>query len=178
MTLPPRWNPLPAPYREVTVDGATFPADDPELVRVAFPDTEGGQPLGPAIYCQECGESYPEELSPDAQEWAAEPCPDSDQLDDDDEPVGPHNTAGAQLAWLNSAQIHLDPDHDEVTVTVSVGDPRGALAMTVGQDDDGHIYVHVPHPDAPMPHLRDLRHFDPADPRGAMTTRPPEEDPR
>ena len=172
MTLPPRWNPLPAAYHVVTVDGDPVESDDAESVGIHFPDAENGHDA--AVYCRDCLATF------DHHDDAAEdgPCPDSDQLDDDDEPVGPHNTADAQLAWINSAAIHLDPDHDEVTVTVSVGDPRGALAMTVGQDDDGHIYVHVPHPDDPMPHLRDLRYFHPADPRGAMTTRPPEEDPR
>lgn len=35
------------------------------------------------------------------------------------------------LSWCNSAAIRLDEGRDTVTVTISVGDPRGAFAMRV-----------------------------------------------
>ena len=56
------------------------------------------------------------------------------------------------LTWLNSAQVVVDPDHDEVRLSVSVGDPRGAFVFTVRRVADGRLIIHTPHPGEGMPH--------------------------
>ncbi len=63
------------------------------------------------------------------------------------------------LAWCNSARISLDPDDDEITVSISTGDPRGAFTMTVRRvpaDSDsqyaGRLVLHVPYAGMPLAH--------------------------
>lgn len=56
------------------------------------------------------------------------------------------------LAWCNSAAIHVDGERDTVTVSVSVGDPRGAFTMEVRRKPDGTILLHLPHPGESLPH--------------------------
>lgn len=59
-----------------------------------------------------------------------------------------HDAHDAQIArveaLVNSAAI--DWNGDDLTVTISTGDPRGAFAMTVRVMDDGTRLLHVPHP--------------------------------
>jgi hypothetical protein len=54
---------------------------------------------------------------------------------------------------VNSASINFDDDHMECTVTISVGDPRGAFAMTIRRLNDGKLILHVPHEAEPLPHM-------------------------
>lgn len=56
--------------------------------------------------------------------------------------------------WFNSARIHVDPERDEVTCAVSVGDPRGAFVFTVRRKPDGELLIHTPYPGEGMPHMR------------------------
>lgn len=56
--------------------------------------------------------------------------------------------------WFNSARINVDPDKDEVTCSVSVGDPRGAFVFTVRRTDDGTLQIHTPYPGESLPHMR------------------------
>lgn len=56
--------------------------------------------------------------------------------------------------WFNSARIHADPEQDEVTCVVSVGDPRGGFAFTVRRKSDGTLLLHTPHPGEGAPHMR------------------------
>lgn len=58
------------------------------------------------------------------------------------------------LSWCNSANIRQDPDDDAVHVSISVGDPRGAFAMTIRRLDDGSLVMHVPYPGESMPHMK------------------------
>lgn len=48
-------------------------------------------------------------------------------------------------AWCNSAAISVDDDEDTVTVSISVGDPRGAFVMVMGRRDGG-LFLSVPDP--------------------------------
>src|SRR5262249_39058457 len=59
----------------------------------------------------------------------------------------------APLGWVNSATIHLDREDDAVHVLISVGDPRGAFAMTVRRLQDGRLVMHVPYPGEGMSHM-------------------------
>lgn len=62
-----------------------------------------------------------------------------------------HEWETIPLHWANSASIHARPDRDEIQVTISVGDPRGAFVMTVERRDDG-LYLSVPHAGMSAPH--------------------------
>lgn len=70
------------------------------------------------------------------------------------------------LAWCNSARIHLDAKADEVTVTISTGDPRGAFGMSIRRipaiydgageitnpDKAGRLVMHVPYEGMSLAH--------------------------
>lgn len=57
------------------------------------------------------------------------------------------------LTWLNSARIVTNPENDEVSCLVSVGDPRGAFCFTVRRLSDGRLVIHTPHPGETMAHM-------------------------
>lgn len=93
--------------------------------------------------------------------------PDDDTADDDpadDGPAdgtGPHSPERIPLSWVNSAVIDTDEKDDSVTVSISVGDPRGAFCFTVRRIPDGadceiagRLVMHVPYPGEPLPHER------------------------
>lgn len=86
------------------------------------------------------------------------PVPSDDEIDS----VAVRNEAGengyeidseSPIAWLNSARIAVDRDHDEVSLMISVGDPRGAIAMSVRKTPDGRLLLSVPHADDSMAHV-------------------------
>ncbi len=58
----------------------------------------------------------------------------------------------APLGWINSASISAEADKDQIVVSVSVDDPRGAFCMTLRRKPDGTILVHLPHAGEGMPH--------------------------
>lgn len=53
--------------------------------------------------------------------------------------------------WCNSAAISYSDD--ELTVSISLGDPRGAFTMTARRLDDGSVILHVPHDGDTSPHV-------------------------
>lgn len=57
------------------------------------------------------------------------------------------------LIWLNSAQIYVRPDQDEVACCVSVGDPRGCFTFTVRRISNGRLVIHMPYENESMPHM-------------------------
>lgn len=59
----------------------------------------------------------------------------------------------APLGWVNSATITLDRRDDAVTLSISVGDPRGAFTLTVRRLPDGRLLMFAPHPTETMLHL-------------------------
>ena len=72
---------------------------------------------------------------------------------------GPHVPERAPLSWVNSAAIDADDKDDSVTVSISVGDPRGAFCFTVRRIPDhaeshlaGRLLMHLPYPGHPLPH--------------------------
>lgn len=64
-----------------------------------------------------------------------------------------HEWEPSPLAWCNSAAIHWDPSADRVTVTISVGDPRGAFAMEITRNSDNELHLSVPHEHMSQPHM-------------------------
>lgn len=72
---------------------------------------------------------------------------------------GPHVPERVPLSWVNSAAIDADDKDDSVTVSISVGDPRGAFTFTVRRIPDdaesdlaGRLLMHLPYPGHPLPH--------------------------
>ena len=65
---------------------------------------------------------------------------------------GPHDPQAIPGSFANSASISVG-EYDEVTVTISVGDPRGAFAMTVDRMDDGTLRLSVPDPSDGFAHM-------------------------
>jgi len=79
--------------------------------------------------------------------------------------TGPHAPERVPLSWVNSATVDTDGKDDSVTVSVSVGDPRGAFCFTVRRVPDhaegdlaGRLLLHVPYPGEPLPHQQLTAH--------------------
>lgn len=59
-------------------------------------------------------------------------CPEEFQTSDDDEEDRlRHDPEPLPLTWFNSAAFDFSAEEDSVTVSISVGDPRGAFAFTI-----------------------------------------------
>lgn len=104
--------------------------------------------------CRACGEDLIETtdgLCADSDEYT---CPDSDSGD------GPHDPDRIPLSWCNSAAVHADESEDAVTVSISVGDPRGAFTFTIRRVPDdldgplaGQLVLHTPYDGMSSPHM-------------------------
>ncbi|MFD2414809.1 hypothetical protein [Amycolatopsis pigmentata] len=101
--------------------------------------------------------------SPDGYETASgeATCADFEPVGeiDPDSGEGPHDPERIPLSWCNSAAVHTDESEDSVTVSISVGDPRGAFTFTirrvpddVGSNLAGHLIMHTPYAGQPLPH--------------------------
>lgn len=125
------------------VDGQQSDVIDEETERIEV----ACNPDGPTeLTCRNCGEL----LADDAQ---SESCSNSGD--------GAHAAVPMPLSWCNAAAISLDPASDEVSVSISVGDPRGAFVFTVRRVPDdadgqyaGRLLLHTPYPGEPCPHMR------------------------
>jgi hypothetical protein len=121
---------------------------------------DADQPTWQCTYCH--AESHEEDMPelPGCRSYdEIVPCPieipdhrDCDHCDDDDQ-VSVHDWQLTPLTWCNSASINVHPDRDQVTVTISVGDPRGAFVMSAYRLDDGSLRLSVPYPGESMPHM-------------------------
>jgi len=122
--------------------------------------------------CGECGrplDDYADGSDPDGEECdgvhlCADDCPNAANECDSLQchgivPVKPvHVPESTPLSWVNSAGIHLDAESDAVTVSISVGDPRGAFAFTVRQIEpedggDPYLIMHTPYPGMGWAHM-------------------------
>jgi hypothetical protein len=104
--------------------------------------------------CAACGEDLVETGEGFASDESGLAC----SAEDDDE-TGQHQPERMPLSWINSAGIVTSETDDSVTLLFSVGDPRGAFAVTVRRIPDdaepnlaGRLLVHLPHPGETMPH--------------------------
>lgn len=117
--------------------------------------------------CSACGAELSEDVDGYTDDTGAQVCHAYDPEDDPhwrdgdagpDIGDGPHRPERIPLSWANSAGIHTDPDVDSITLTVSVGDPRGAFAFTLRRVPDetdtsgGRLMLHVPSPEDVTPH--------------------------
>lgn len=150
----------------ITINGDAVSHDDDELesIDVTFPAADGGEDT---IRCTICGQHGQGDIdSPDCTETCAEEdcedCEASGVTDDDQEcstcegsgsVPQDHDWEPIPLSWVNSASIDLRESHDEVTVSISVGDPRGAFVMTIRRTDDGRMFMHVPYENMSYPHM-------------------------
>ena len=135
--------------------GDQIGATELERVSVSFAAEEGY-----GTVCRLCGREVVEDdgkwIDPEAAGddvvWR-ETCGEASTIYAEHEPeTGPGT-------WCNSAAIVVDDEEDSVTVTVSVGDPRGAFAFTVrriptdaSSEHAGRLVLHVPYPGEGMPH--------------------------
>lgn len=63
------------------------------------------------------------------------------------------------MAWLNSANVRIDPEQNRAVVGISLNDPRGALCMTVWKTEDRTLLT-IPHPSDGFRHV-ELREVSP-----------------
>jgi len=135
------------------VNGAPtgVPDDDTESVSLEL----GGVP---SLECRHCGEDleeYPDGWhGPDSgRECFNTPCPDWFN----GRPL--HEPQPVALAWCNHAAIRTNQAEDSVTVSISVGDPRGGFCFTVRRMPPGagplagRLLLHVPYPGEPLAHV-------------------------
>lgn len=96
-----------------------------------------------ALYrCSGCGEETDQD---DIVTFGVEECDGYSEIEI-------HEWEAIPLNWVNSASIHARTDRDEIQVTISVGDPRGAFVMAVERREDG-LYLSVPHAGMGMSHM-------------------------
>nr|WP_042178998.1 hypothetical protein [Kibdelosporangium sp. MJ126-NF4] len=144
-------------FAELYVDGVICP------VREECPDSVSLQfDRWPEHRCRACGEELTETadgLCTDSGEYL---CPDYDPSlgPDSDCTDGPHDAERVPLSWCNSATLSTDQTDDAVTVSISVGDPRGAFTFTIRRVPDhvdgplaGQLIMHVPYEDMTSPHM-------------------------
>src|ERR1043165_3369626 len=120
-------------FAELYVDGVICPVREecPEQVSLEFDRS--------AEYrCRACGAELIETvdgLCTDSDEYL---CPDYDPSlsPDPDRVDGPHDPERNPLSWCNSATVSTDEADDAVTVSISVGDPRGAFTFTIRRVPD------------------------------------------
>lgn len=120
------------------VDGTAVEDDD---ARESLTDAEGARVqvewdgvtngyVSDGWRCTDCGETF--------ERWR-----DAQKHGRDDHGARPANVEHVD-PLANSAAI--DWMGDDLTVTISTGDPRGAFVMTLRRLDDGTRLLHVPHP--------------------------------
>jgi hypothetical protein len=158
---------MPALY----LDGDPVQDVEDDTVRVSL---EFGWDTCTGYRCTACGGDLTEttdgfetddadgQLCPDYDPTDHDPGNEPDDNGDGDGPEygkGPHVPARVPLSWVNSAAIDTDEKDDSVTVSISVGDPRGAFCFTVRRIPDdadgelsGRLVLHVPYPGEPLPH--------------------------
>ena len=146
----------------LSANGEMIATDEEDSSVVTLENADGTE-----LRCAACGEPLseaPEGYVDDSGGLvcaAYDPFEDPDVDDVESAPeVGeaPHRAQRVPLSWCNGAGIHTDTREDSVTVTISVGDPRGAFIFTVRRIPDdaetngGRLLMHTPHPGQSLPH--------------------------
>lgn len=144
----------------LTVNGAAVSTEDDaydvESIAIEF-DHESGNTHA----CAACGHPIAQTTTGWIDDDGEQDCPASP----DTPPTG-HQAQPLPLSWCNSAAIQLEEEQDAVTVSISVGDPRGAFTFTmtrVPEDADselaGCLLLHMPYPKQPFEHapLQEIR---------------------
>lgn len=145
-------------FAALSIDGNSAELCDemPDTVCLEF-NTDDSATHG----CRACGEELTE--TPDGYEIASgeATCADFEPVGEID-PVpgeGPHDPERIPLSWCKSAAVRTDESEDFVTVSISVGGPRGAFSLTIRRVPDdvdsslaGHLIMHAPYAGQPLPH--------------------------
>jgi hypothetical protein len=145
-------------YVSVEIDGEDVNGgEDFERLTVSGPAVDG-------FTCKHCGNVWDE--GEDRDEVAQDLCPNREACSDDACPCdettdhGTHELTVLPLSWLNHAGVSFDEGEDAVTVSISVGDPRGAFTFTVRRVPDdadgplaGKLIMHMPYPGEGTPHV-------------------------
>lgn len=146
----------------LSVDGvpAELCDDTPDTVALEF-NTNGAATLR----CRACGEDLSVTMdglvgTESGESTCASYEPDGDPDADSATDGSPHDPERISLSWCNSAAVHIDESEDSVTLSISVGDPRGAFTLTIRRIPDdvegdlaGHLIMHVPYVDQPSLHM-------------------------
>jgi hypothetical protein len=127
-----------------------------------------------AYRCRACGEDLVETINGLCTDSDEHECPDYDPGPSPDPDAGSasgqHDPERVPLSWCNSAAVSTNEDEDSVTVSISVGDPRGAFTFTIRRVPDdadgdlaGQLVMNTPwdgmsSPHAPLTALRDGTH--------------------
>lgn len=79
----------------------------------------------PTLQCTFCGDYFVTiEDAEDEDAFCMSPESEDDK----------HKCEPVALSWVNSAGVSCDADEDSVTVSISVGDPRGAFVMQLRRE--------------------------------------------
>lgn len=146
-------------FAALYVDGtpAGLSDDTPETVCLDF-DTDAVA----THRCRVCGDELTETVDGYASETSGALCAEFEPITDVDADYGegPHDPERIPVTWCNSAALHTDESEDSVTVSISVGDPRGAFTLTirrVSDDADGDLagclIMHTPYAGQAAPHM-------------------------
>jgi hypothetical protein len=145
-------------FAALYADGLPVDADaETESVTLEF-----GTGAGAAWRCRACGEDLTETTqgyaadTPDGSVcWASQDAPSGPEHSD-----RPHDPEPVPLSWCNGAGIRVDESADSVTLSLSVGDPRGAFTFTLRRIPEdapgelaGRIVLHTPYPGESLPHM-------------------------
>jgi hypothetical protein len=129
---------------DVESDKTSLSVEDIYSVNVPlFGEHESEGPTDSAFVCEYCNEPMAS-LEASETEDGDDVCVYNSAYDDEGE-ESPHHAIRKPLTWANSAGIHFDEEQDRIQVSISVGDPRGALVMQVWMGEDGNLRLSVPH---------------------------------
>lgn len=146
----------------VRINDEEYIAEDDDAPRVTV-ELDG---VTRCVNCSETITQYYPASGDGAPEWHSDEddsalCYAADLEDvDDEDSHGPHVPDVSPSGWCNSASIDVDERDDSVTVSISVGDRRGAFSMTVRRipadaesDIAGCLILDVPYAGMPMGHM-------------------------
>lgn len=108
--------------------------------------------------CWNCDTVFTDEEDAEDEECADTECStghDCDEVEPTEEPcVFTHHLVEETepLSWVNSVGIHFNEEADQIDLSISLGDPRGAFVMRVYRTDKG-LRMGVPHPNDSVLHL-------------------------
>jgi hypothetical protein len=128
----------------VESDQTKLSVDDIYSVNVPlFGEHEASGTTETAFICEYCNDPMAS-LEATETEDGDDVCAYNSAHDDEGEEA-PHHAIRKPLTWANSAGIRFDEEEDRIQVSISVGDPRGALVMEVWMGEDGNLRLSVPH---------------------------------
>lgn len=127
------------------IEQDTFPTYELERVSVSFPAEDSA-----GDFCRHCGEMIEEEDGVWTHVDTVATWCDGQRGEVSKIYAEPDRSPGM---WCNSAAITVDEEENSVTVSISLGDPRGAFTMTARRLEDGTLVLYVPSTSDAMSHM-------------------------